>query len=93
MSKKKNESYDKMNSILSDDSYGLMPSPLPAQDALHILADYLLGDDFYIVDPVGVEQGNTIITKLILDKYSKQWREDNKREKKKWSKKVKLSNT
>lgn len=44
---------------------------LTAQEALHVLKDELLGEDYYIVDPVGVEQANRIIVEDILKKYKK----------------------
>lgn len=76
MTKKKNNSFEEITKILDNDEYGLYPAPLSAQKALHILCDYILGDDFYIVDPLGVEQANTIITKYILDKCSHQFRKE-----------------
>lgn len=44
-----------------------------------VLCDYLLGTDYYIVDPVTPEQANLVILCEILDKYSKQWRKDIKK--------------
>ena len=57
-------------------SCGLYPAPMEAQEALDILTSYLLGDDWYVVDPIGPKQANAIITEQILDKYSKKWKKD-----------------
>lgn len=40
---------------------GILPPPMNAQVAMHELTKHLLGDDFYIVNPVSNEQGNTEI--------------------------------
>lgn len=40
-----------------------------AQECLHKLCDELLGKGFYIVDPVGGNQANEIITKRIIKLY------------------------
>ena len=44
--------------------------PLDAQLAMEFLKDYLLGEDWYVVDPIGVEQVNTIIVDNILMEYA-----------------------
>lgn len=55
---------------------GLMQPPLNAQKALDILQKYLLGEDWYIVNPVNTEQGNTQIVHEILLKYSSEYRRE-----------------
>lgn len=55
---------------------GLMQPPLNAQKALDILQAYLLGEDWYIVNPVNVEQGNSQVVHEILLKYSPQYRKE-----------------
>jgi hypothetical protein len=40
-----------------------------AQECLHRLCEELLGEDYYIVSPVGGNQANIIITKEILERY------------------------
>ena len=42
---------------------------MTAQDALNKLVDHLLGRDWYIADPVGVEQANEIIVDQICKRY------------------------
>ena len=71
-----NASFDKIKANIEDTSYGLCPAPMDAQLAVHILCDYLLGDDWYFAGSASVEQGNAIVVELILDKYSKQFKKD-----------------
>ena len=73
---KYNNSFKAMEANISDLSYGMCPAPMKAQQAINILCDYLLGEDWYIAMPMGVEQVNACIVEQILDKYSKQWRKD-----------------
>lgn len=49
---------------------------IEAQEAIHILCEYLLGEDYYIVDPVGPKQANAIIIDDILRKYSKRFKKE-----------------
>lgn len=49
---------------------------ISAQDALNTLCNYLLGDDWYIVDSVSGAQANLIIIEQILNKYSAEYRKD-----------------
>lgn len=62
---------------------GIMQPPLNAQKALDILKDYLLGEDWYVVNPVNTEQCNTQLVYEILEKYSPEF----KKEMKCWSNK------
>lgn len=43
--------------------------PMEAQEALNYLEKYLLGDNYYIVDPVNNMQGNAIIVDEIVSRY------------------------
>ena len=49
---------------------------LQPQKAIHALCDYLLGEDYTIVDPVCNIQANAIIVDEILLKYSKRYRKE-----------------
>ena len=42
---------------------------MEAQKAIDILADHLLGKDWYITDPVSVSQANQIIVEEIVSRY------------------------
>ena len=65
--------------ILTDNTYGLMPAPISDKEALYVLVDYLLGEDWYITASVSPRQANTCIVDAILKKYSKQYRKDLKK--------------
>jgi hypothetical protein len=65
---------------------GLMQPPMKDALALDFLKDYLLGEDWYIVNPVNHEQGNTQLVHEILYKYSRAYRKEYNREQKRWSK-------
>lgn len=69
----------KLFEILSDEKYGLCPAPMSAEDAIQILTDYLLGEDFYIVMPLSPQQANTEIVAAILEKHSKEYKKDRKK--------------
>ena len=58
---------------------GLMQPPLSAQKALGFLRDYLLGEDWYVVNPVNTEQCNAQLVFEILSKYSKDFRKEFKK--------------
>lgn len=69
----------KLFEILSDEKYGLCPAPMSAEDAIQILTDYLLGEDFYIEMPLSQKQANTVIVERILKKYSRDYIKDCKK--------------
>jgi hypothetical protein len=48
--------------------YGIFPPPLNAQVALNELCRYILGEDFYIVNPLNNEQANIEIVIAIENK-------------------------
>ena len=45
--------------------------PMDAQVALSELSDHLLGEDWYVVDPLSIDQINTIIVYEIERKYKR----------------------
>ena len=47
---------------------------MTADEALDVLVNELLGEDYYIVDPLGAHQANVIIVEDILKKYKKRGR-------------------
>lgn len=55
---------------------GLMQPPMNAQKALDFLKDYLLSEDWYVVNPVNTEQCNTQLVHEILYKYSRKYRKE-----------------
>ena len=48
-----------------------------------IIIDYFLGEDWYVVDPIGQTQVNEIALYKILEKYSKRYRKECKKRKSK----------
>ena len=65
-------------------SGNMFPPPLDAQIALKFLKDYLLGEDWYTVNPISQEQINVEIVDAILSKYSKKYRKEVKRRTNLW---------
>lgn len=57
----------------------LFPPELEPQKAIHFLVDYLLGEDWYFVEPVNAKQGNVYILHAILRKYSFKYRKELKK--------------
>jgi hypothetical protein len=58
---------------------GILQPPLNAQKALDFLKDYLLGENWYVVNPVNTEQCNAQIVHEILYYYSSKYRREYKR--------------
>jgi hypothetical protein len=58
---------------------GIMQPPLAAQEAVNFLKNYLLGENWYVVNPVNTEQCNTQIVHEILYKYSSEYRREYQR--------------
>ena len=44
---------------------------MTADEALDVLVNELLGEDYYIIDPLGAHQANAIIVEDILRNYKK----------------------
>ena len=55
---------------------GIMSPPMEAEKAISFLTDYLLGENWYVVDPISPKQVNTNRVHEILWKYSKQYRKE-----------------
>ena len=53
--------------------------PMEAQTAVNFLTQYLLGEDWYSVNPISTEQINCEIVHEILYKYSKKYRKEYKK--------------
>ena len=51
----------------------IMSPPMEDKKALEFLTDYLLGENWYVVDPISPKQVNTNIVHEILLKYSKKY--------------------
>lgn len=57
----------------------IFPPSLDAQTAVDFLIEYLLGEDWYCVNPISTEQINTEAVAEILWKYSRKHRKELKR--------------
>ena len=60
------------------DKNNMFPPSLDPQTALDFLQEYLLGEDYYIVNPMPNIQANCEVVHDILYKYSKQYRKERK---------------
>ena len=67
-----------------EDKDNIFPVGISDAEFRKFAIDYLLGEDWYVVDPLGQDQVNEIALIGILEKYSKQF----KKEKKEWCKNV-----
>lgn len=57
--------------LAKDIDCGMISPPMDAQVALNELKDHLLGEDWYVVDPMSTEQVNTNIVYEIERKYKR----------------------
>lgn len=73
------ENKKKFLEILESKECGIFPNCTPTTLALRVLVDYLLGEDWYVVDPLSSGQCNTVIVDTILKKYSKEYRKNIKK--------------
>lgn len=55
---------------------GILSPPMEPQLALNILQEYLLGEDWYVVNPISRNQINTEVVFEILMKHSKRFRKE-----------------
>lgn len=60
------------------DKDNMFPPPMEAQIGLNFLQQYLLGEDWYIVNPISTAQANCEVVHDILYKYSKKYRKEYK---------------
>ena len=60
------------------DKNNMFPPSIDPQTALDFLQEYLLGEDYYIVNPMPNIQANCEVVHDILYKYSKQYRKERK---------------
>ena len=56
--------------------HDMIPPELPAQEAIHFLKDYLLGEKWYFVPPENAKRGNVYIVDAILYRYSRKYRNE-----------------
>ncbi len=68
------ESKKFMQTALDNNKNDLCPPSIKAQEALNILTQHFLGEDWYIVSPIHTEQVNVEAVYEILQKYP-MWRD------------------
>lgn len=74
--------YQNLQKTLPEDQRNIFPCSTDAQLVVDCLADLLLGEDWYVVDPLSISQVNTLILDEILYKYSKEYHKICRRNKK-----------
>lgn len=65
--------------IEKQENYGIFLPPMEAQKAVDFLCRYILGENWYSVNPVSTRQINTEIVHEILWKHSKRYRKECRR--------------
>lgn len=61
------------------DKNNIFPVGISDAEFREFIIDYLLGRDWYVVDPLSTPQTNEIALEKILKKYSKEYRKEVKR--------------
>lgn len=59
------ETSDRIIKLTDEKDYGIFPPPMEAQTTVDELCRFILGDDWYSVNPLGGEQINTEIVYTI----------------------------
>ncbi len=68
------ETFRNLVNLKTNIDYGKCPPSIKAQEALNILTNHFLGEDWYIVTPMHTEQVNVEAVYEILQKYP-MWRD------------------
>ena len=58
------------NKYGNDPKENLFPKPMTDAEFVRLVTDYLLGEDWYIVDPVSPAQANVYIAAAIIEKFN-----------------------
>lgn len=64
-----------------EDKDNIFPVGISDRVFVDFVIDYLLGEDWYVTDPLGREQINEIALTQILEKYSKKYRKETRKQK------------
>jgi hypothetical protein len=73
----------------NDDPDNVFNPPMNAQTAVNMLVHYLLGEDWFSMDPVSTEQVNTEAIHDILQNYSPKFRKEKRKLVKEYRKELK----
>lgn len=73
MNKKSREKREKFLQMIENkymyESENIYPESMTDREFVQIMLDYFLGEDYYIADPLGHGQINTIVACEIISKY------------------------
>ena len=53
----------------NDPEENIYPKPMTDAEFVQLMKDYLLGEDWYIADPVSPDQANVYIASAIIEKF------------------------
>jgi len=69
--KRQNIFLDKiLNKYSNDPKENIYPKPMTDAEFVRVVKDYLLGEDWYIADPVSPAQANVYIAAAIIEKFN-----------------------
>lgn len=58
------------NKYGNDPEENIFPKPMSDAEFVRLVTDYLLGEDWYIADPVSPAQANVYIAAAIIEKFN-----------------------
>ena len=58
------------NKYGNDPEENIFPKPMTDAEFVRLVTDYLLGEDWYIADPVSPAQANVYIAAAIIEKFN-----------------------
>ena len=58
------------NKYSNDPDENIYPKPMTDAEFIRLVTDYLLGEDWYIADPVSPAQANVYIAVAIIEKFN-----------------------
>lgn len=59
-----------LNKYSNDPDENIYPKPMTDAEFVRLIKDYLLGEDWYIADPVSPDQANVYIAAAIIEKFN-----------------------
>lgn len=60
-------------------SYGIFYPPMKPEEFINFIKDYLLDEDWYTINPVNAKQIYTEILIAVLEKYSKKYKKEKRK--------------
>ena len=59
-----------LNKYSNDPEENIYPKPMTDAEFVRLVTDYLLGEDWYIADPVSPDQANVYVALAIVEKFN-----------------------